>query len=95
MKARKVTKERMAHRLAVECLGDAVEADSGSTRFEWIVVAEGDGCWWVRAFADGIAAAAMVNEHSFQRRYTNLYTAAEVGMFITAPAEWTDSEPVS
>lgn len=91
----KVSKERTAHRFAVECMADAIRDDDGRRRFDWVVVVEVDGYWMFRAFEDGVAASRMVNEHAAVSRYTNLYTAAEVRMFITEPSDWTDSEVMS
>lgn len=85
-----LTKEKLAHRLAIECRALALAEGSPAGA---IMVAEGQGSWTLRAFADEAAAHDVAVEHRRDGQYTNVYDEAEVLMFISDPAEWQAPDP--
>lgn len=85
MAERFVTKERAAHRHAVECRDAAIEA---GLDYVAIVVVEAQGSWRFCAFTATDAAEGYALTHRKAGHYVNNYEAAEVDMFINEPNEF-------
>ncbi len=85
-----VTKERMAHRLAIECRALALDAGMAPVAF---VISEQQGSW--RMFAaenQGEADAEGMVQRKAGPGYVNVYGTGEVLYFIDNPGEFTDAE---